>query len=162
MTDPTVLLIWADGLSSRYLNELDTPLLSKFAVGSRQATLQSMFGYLSVGGAVFCGLQPGRSRLLWEFGRREAPASVGSALRAVLSVVDHVPNDRARFLLRLGILRSLGTEYLGLANAIPHDLLWYFQPRLSSQLEHRPLTFRAVKLAPWSVDLATATSVFTP
>lgn len=133
-----VIVIWVDGLSSRYLQAGMMPQLEEYAHRSGLIQLSNMFGYLSVGGAIFTGLFPERSGLFCEFGKAETLDNLGTRITTLLRLIDLVPNDELRFMSRLAVSRTVGLGYLGVANSIPAEYLRYFETRLSCQLERRP------------------------
>lgn len=129
-----VVLLFVDGLSSRYIERGLCPNISRMAERGFFSNLEPIFAFTGIGATILTGAWPNSTGVWVEYvlrtGETESNSSRGRIADTFIRLTDSIPNDRICWDVRLVLSRLAGKRYLGTPAVIPSEYLHYFTTKL--------------------------------
>jgi len=88
----TVVMIWLDAFSSRYLDPQKTPFISELSRSGLHTYLESLFAFSGVGVSAFTGTRINTHKVWCDCILRKSK-SPPSIFKWLLRLCDHIPDD---------------------------------------------------------------------
>jgi hypothetical protein len=128
------MLLFVDGLSSRYIERGICPNVSRMAERGFYLNLEPIFAFTGIGATIFTGAWPNSTGVWVEYVLRTAKTQPSSRrdrfADTFMRLTDSIPNDRICWDVRLVLNRLAGKRYLGTPAVIPSEFLRYFTTKL--------------------------------
>ncbi len=136
-----VILLFVDGLSSRYLQSGLCSNISRMAEQGFHLELEPIFAFTGIGTTVFTGAWPNSTGVWVEYILRKeetgAPSRTELITDTFMRLSEIIPNDRICWDIRLVLAKLSGRGYLGTPAVIPSQYLRYFETKLQRNYTER-------------------------
>lgn len=134
----TVVMIWLDAFSSKYLDPRKTPFIFKLSRFGCYTTLESTFAFSGVGVSAFTGTRVNTHKV-WSDCILRQSSNPPAAFKWLLRLCDKIPDDILSQYAG-NIVRRIFRYNPGIPNLIPVELVDFFDTKEEKRLtEEKPL-----------------------